>query len=109
MHLFWLKIDDMALNNMGIPFDLDFVFFLGGKGFLVSLIVKKQADSVTGPAIGVVCGQRDVLDHPAGGIGKSLDSEDVVALAFPSTIILHGAPFSVRAVAGACAATVPAV
>ena len=74
-----LEVEDMALNHTGIPLDFDFPALLAQEGGLIAVLRKKQPYFITGTAVGTGTQDRK-LNHPAGGVLKTLHGKNVVSL-----------------------------
>ena len=72
------KIEDMALEDTGVPLDFDFPMLLALQGSLIPVLGQKQPHFITGTAVGT--GTQDgKLDPPAGVILKTLHGKNVVS------------------------------
>ena len=77
--LFRLEVEDMPLDNVGIPLDFDLLATLGVQGLPVAVLGEKQAHLVAGAAVrGAGLADRK-LHHPAGAVLKSLHSQNVMS------------------------------
>lgn len=70
----------MALDNMGISLDADFLAALALQCFLEVCFTQKQAHFITGTAVGISPLADNKLDHPAGAVLEPLHSQNVMAL-----------------------------
>ena len=77
--LFWLEIEDMPLDNVGIPLNFDLLAVLGVQGLPVAVLGEKQANLIAGVAVGGMGLTNRKLDHPAGTVLKTLHSQNVVS------------------------------
>ena len=73
-----LEVEDMALNDTGIPLDFDFPALLAVKSGLIPVLREKQPHFIAGAAVGTGTLNRK-LDHPAGVVLKTLHGENVVS------------------------------
>ena len=73
-----LEVEDMALNDTGIPLDFDFPALLAVKSGLIPVLREKQPHFIAGAAVGTGTLNRK-LDHPAGVVLKTLYGENVVS------------------------------
>jgi hypothetical protein len=72
------EVEDMALNDTGIPLDFDFPALLAVKGGLIAVLCEKQPHFITGAAVGAGA-LNGKLDHPAGVVLKTLHGKNVVS------------------------------
>jgi len=77
--LFWLEIEDMPLDNVGIPLNFDLLAALGVQGLPVAVLGEKQANLIAGATVGGTGLTNCKLDHPAGLILESLHSQNVMS------------------------------
>ena len=73
-----LEVEDMALNDTGIPLNFDFPALLAVKSGLIPVLREKQPHFIAGAAVGTGTLNRK-LDHPAGVVLKTLHGENVVS------------------------------
>ena len=74
-----LKIEDMPLDDTGVPLDFDLPTLLALQGGLIPVLSQKQPHFISGAAISSAGTQDGKLNHPAGVIPKPLYSENVVS------------------------------
>ena len=73
-----LEVEDMALNDTGIPLDFDLPALLAMKSGLKPVLREKQPHYIAGAAVGTGTLNRK-LDHPASVVLKTLHGENVVS------------------------------
>ena len=72
------EVENMALNDTGIPLDFDFPALLAVKGGLIPVLREKQPHFIAGVAVGTGT-LNGKLDHPAGVILKTLYGQNIVS------------------------------
>ena len=80
---FRFEIEDMPLDNVGVPLNLDFPALLAQKSGLIAILSQKQPHLIAGAAIGGAGRADEKLDHPSGLIPKSLYGENVMSFQLP--------------------------
>jgi len=73
-----LEVEHMALDHTGIPLDFDFPTLLAYEGGLIPVLREKQPHFIAGAAVGTGT-LNGKLDHPAGGILKTLHGQNIVS------------------------------
>ena len=82
------KVENMAFNDTGIPFNFNLSVLLPLNGGLIPILCEKQPHFVTGFSISSRA-QDSKLNHPASAVPKSLHCKNVVAFQLPCCNIFH--------------------
>lgn len=72
------EVENMTLNDTGIPLDFDFPALLAVKGGLIPVLREKQPHFIARAAVGTGT-LNGKLDHPAGVILKTLYGQNIVS------------------------------
>jgi hypothetical protein len=78
-----LKVEDVSLNNTGIPLDFDFPALLVLESILIAVLCKKQTHFITSAPVSTTRMENNKLNHPSGAVLKAFHGKNVMSFQLP--------------------------